>query len=53
VSAGRIIWVPGLPVSEEHKVTGSTKRIFVIEKKDKSDNFPSRSRRRAGPRAGG
>jgi tRNA(Ile)-lysidine synthase len=53
VSAGRIVWVPGLPVSEEHKVTGSTKTLFVIEKKDKSDNFPSRSRRQAGPRAGG
>jgi tRNA(Ile)-lysidine synthase len=35
VSAGRIVWVPGLPVSEEHKVTGSTKTLFVIEKKDK------------------
>jgi tRNA(Ile)-lysidine synthase len=35
VSAGRIVWVPGLPISEEHKVTGSTKRIFTIEAKDK------------------
>jgi tRNA(Ile)-lysidine synthase len=35
VSAGRIVWVPGLPVSEEHKVTGSTKTIFAIENKDK------------------
>jgi tRNA(Ile)-lysidine synthase len=35
VSAGRIVWVPGLPVSEEHKVTELTKMIFVIEKKDK------------------
>ena len=35
VSAGRIVWVPDLPVSEEHKVTELTKRIFTIEKKDK------------------
>lgn len=35
VSAGRIVWVPGLPVSEEHKVTELTKIVFVIEKKDK------------------
>jgi tRNA(Ile)-lysidine synthase len=33
-SAGRIVWVPGLPISEEHKVRGMTKMIFVIEKKD-------------------
>lgn len=35
VSAGRIVWVPGLPVSEEHKVTELTKTIFAVEKKDK------------------
>ena len=52
VSAGRIIWVPGLPVSEEHKVTESTKNVFVIEMRN-PDSFPSRSRRQAGPKAGG
>ncbi len=33
VSAGRIVWVPGLPISEEHKVTERTKTIFAIEAK--------------------
>jgi hypothetical protein len=53
VSAGRIVWVPGFPISEEHKVTELTKMIFVIEKKDKLDSFPSRFRKPAEPRAGG
>jgi len=31
VSAGQIVWVPGLPVAENFKVTSETKKIFVIE----------------------
>jgi tRNA(Ile)-lysidine synthase len=34
VSGGSIIWVPGLPVAEEFKVTVRTKKIFGIEKSD-------------------
>jgi tRNA(Ile)-lysidine synthase len=30
VSGGRIVWVLGLPVSEESKVRGDTSRVFVI-----------------------
>ena len=30
LSRGAIVWVPGLPVAEAHKVTASTKRIFSI-----------------------
>ncbi len=32
LSAGEIVWVPGLPVAEAFKVTPATRRIFVIEK---------------------
>lgn len=32
LSAGKIIWVPGLPVAEEFKVTKNTRIIFLIEK---------------------
>ena len=32
LSAGKIVWVPGLPVAEEFKVDRSTKTVFVIEK---------------------
>ncbi|MBC7363650.1 MAG: tRNA lysidine(34) synthetase TilS [Candidatus Aminicenantes bacterium] len=31
VSGGQIVWVPGLPVAENFKVTPGTKKIFVIE----------------------
>jgi tRNA(Ile)-lysidine synthase len=30
LSAGKIVWVPGLPVSEEFKVTPSTENILLI-----------------------
>jgi tRNA(Ile)-lysidine synthase len=32
LSGGQIIWVPGLPVAEEFKVTPDTKTLFVINK---------------------
>ena len=32
LSAGKIVWVPGLPISEEFKVTRSTDKILLIEK---------------------
>jgi len=31
VSGGQIVWVPGLPVAENFKVTSETKKIFVVE----------------------
>jgi len=34
ISAGKIVWVPGLPVSDEFRVTDKTKRILLIEKSD-------------------
>jgi len=34
LSAGEIIWVLGLPVAEEFKVTALTKALFVINKED-------------------
>ncbi|MGB9906856.1 MAG: tRNA lysidine(34) synthetase TilS [Candidatus Saccharicenans sp.] len=37
VSGGRIVWVPGLPVADEFKVTRATRKIFFIEKSDLSD----------------
>ena len=30
LSRGEIVWVPGLPVGEKHKITGATTRIFSI-----------------------
>jgi tRNA(Ile)-lysidine synthase len=30
LSGGAIVWVPGLPVAEAHKVTASTKKVFSI-----------------------
>jgi hypothetical protein len=30
LSRGAIVWVPGLPVSEAHKVTERTREIFSI-----------------------
>ena len=30
LSGGKIVWVPGLPVSEEFKVTPSTEKILLI-----------------------
>ncbi len=32
LSGGKIIWVPGLPVAEEFKVTETTRAVFIIEK---------------------
>ncbi|MGB4705181.1 MAG: tRNA lysidine(34) synthetase TilS [Candidatus Saccharicenans sp.] len=32
LSGGKIVWVPGLPVAEEFRVTEETRRIFLIEK---------------------
>lgn len=32
LSGGKIVWVLGLPIAEEFKVTSKTKDIFVIEK---------------------
>lgn len=32
LSAGEIVWVPGLPVADAFKVTPATRRIFIIEK---------------------
>jgi len=32
LSGGKIVWVLGLPVAEEFKITPSARRIFVIEK---------------------
>ncbi|MDP2915811.1 MAG: tRNA lysidine(34) synthetase TilS [Candidatus Aminicenantes bacterium] len=32
-SGGKIVWVPGLPVAEDFKVTPETKTIFCIHKK--------------------
>jgi tRNA(Ile)-lysidine synthase len=37
LSGGKIAWVPGLPISEEFKVTPSTERILLIEKSDRVD----------------
>ncbi len=34
LSGGRVVWVPGLPVADEFKVTPATRKIFVIEKSD-------------------
>ncbi|HAR36493.1 MAG TPA: tRNA lysidine(34) synthetase TilS [Acidobacteria bacterium] len=34
VSDGRIVWVPGLPVAADFKVTAATRNIFLIEKID-------------------
>jgi tRNA(Ile)-lysidine synthase len=31
VSDGKIIWAPGLPVSEAHRVSSRTRRVFIIE----------------------
>lgn len=33
VSGGKIVWAPGLPVSDEFKITGKTRKIFLIEKR--------------------
>jgi tRNA(Ile)-lysidine synthase len=32
LSGGKIIWVPGLPVSEDFKITPATQHILIIEK---------------------
>jgi tRNA(Ile)-lysidine synthase len=32
LSGGKIIWVPGLPVSEDFKITPATRHSFIIEK---------------------
>lgn len=32
LSGGKIVWVPGLPVAEEFKVTAATRLVFIIEK---------------------
>jgi tRNA(Ile)-lysidine synthase len=32
LSGGKIIWVPGLPVSEDFKITPATRKIFLIER---------------------
>ncbi|MGB9764958.1 MAG: tRNA lysidine(34) synthetase TilS [Candidatus Saccharicenans sp.] len=32
ISGGKIVWVPGLPVSDEFKIIGKTRKIFLIEK---------------------
>ena len=32
LSAGKIVWVPGLPVSEDFKITPATKAIYIISK---------------------
>jgi tRNA(Ile)-lysidine synthase len=42
LSAGEIIWVPGLPVSEKHKITAATTSVFSIRL------HKVRKRRRAG-----
>ncbi len=34
IAGSKIVWVPGLPVSQEFRVTGKTRRIFVIEKSE-------------------
>ncbi len=55
LSGDQIIWVLGLPVAEEFKVTPRTKALFLIEKKNIEirGNSLSRSRTRAEPRADG
>jgi tRNA(Ile)-lysidine synthase len=47
LSGGKIIWAPGLPASEDFKITPATRWTFVIDKRI------SRFRKRAAPRAGG
>ena len=37
LSCGKIAWVPGLPTSEEFKVTPSTEKILLIEKQTGPD----------------
>ncbi len=32
LSGGKIVWVPGLPVAEEFKLTSQTKTVFVISR---------------------
>jgi tRNA(Ile)-lysidine synthase len=32
LSGGKIIWVPGLPVAEDFKITPATTQIYIIEK---------------------
>jgi tRNA(Ile)-lysidine synthase len=32
LSAGKILWAPGLPVSEDHKVKASTRKVLVIRR---------------------
>ena len=32
VSGGKIVWVPGLPVADEFKITPSTQNIFLIKR---------------------
>ncbi len=32
LSGGEILWIPGLPVSEDHKVKASTRKILVIRR---------------------
>ena len=34
LSAGKIVWAPGLPVSERHKISSETRKIFTIKKKE-------------------
>jgi tRNA(Ile)-lysidine synthase len=33
LSRGEIVWAPGLPVAEKHKVTGTTRTIFSVRTK--------------------
>jgi len=37
LSTGKIVWVPGLPVSGEFRVTPSTEKILLIEKQPATD----------------
>jgi len=37
LSTGKIVWVPGLPVSGEFRVTPSTEKVLLIEKQPATD----------------
>jgi tRNA(Ile)-lysidine synthase len=52
LSRGRIIWVPGLPIAEDVKITPATKTVFIIENLPRDSSF-SKFRKPKAPRADG
>jgi tRNA(Ile)-lysidine synthase len=46
LSRGGIVWVPGLPVGEKHKITAGTGRVFSIRVSARAAARPAARRRR-------